>query len=136
MKTTNKKRWAVLCTVVALAVSMTGCGDALEKKAEEAIQEAKEKIIETVKEEINNKVQDVLSENGIEGAEDFDINDFEGLDIGELENSTGLDFSALENMDKLDFGELDLSQLQELLEQLMDIDFEAIGNNIESGVTQ
>lgn len=119
----------VLATVAAvtLLVTMTGCGDMIGQKAEDALQSAKEKVMESVKEEINTQVQKILEENGVENAADFDIEDIE---VGELEEATGLDFSALENMEKIDLGKLDMSQLQELLEQLLSVDFQTIESNL------
>lgn len=116
---------AVAAAVVLTAV--TGCGEAIGQKAEDTLQSAKEKVLESVKEEINTQVQKILEENGVENAADFDI---EEIKVDELEEVTGLDFSTLENMEKIDLGKLDLSQLQELLEQLLTIDFEKVEDSL------
>lgn len=122
-----KKKLMTMLMAATMVMTMAGCGDALSQKAEEALQEAQEKIMETVKEEINTQVEKIMEENGVEIPEDFDIEDF---NVEELEEATGLDFSTLENMEKIDLGELDLSQLEALLEQLMSIDFESIESNL------
>lgn len=122
-----KKKFMLILIAGMLLGTVTGCGDMIAQKAEEAWQEAQDKIMESVKEEINEQVQKILEENQIEIPEDFDIENF---NVGELEDATGLDFSSLENMDKLDLGELDLSQLEDLLEQLMSVDFESVESNL------
>jgi len=121
-----KKKLIMVFMMITMLTALNGCGEEIGKKAEEAWQDAQEKIIESVKADINEKVQEILEENQVEIPEDFNIEDF---NVGELEDATGLDFSTLENMEKIDLGELDLSQLEELLEQLLSIDFEAIESN-------
>ncbi len=122
-----KRKLLMMFTITAMIFTLVACGDEIGKKAEEAWQDAQEKIMEAVKEEISDQVQKIMEENQVEIPEDFNIEDF---NVEELEDATGLDFSTLENIEKIDLGELDLSQLEELLEQLLSVDFEAIESNL------
>jgi len=122
-----KKNLITVFMMITMLTALSGCGDEIGKKAEEAWQDAQEKIMESVKAEINDKIQEIMEENQVEIPEDFNFEDF---NIEELADATGLDFSTLENMEKIDLGELDLSQLEELLEQLLSVDFEAIESNL------
>ena len=72
-----KKKLIASILFITLAFGLVGCADLIGEEAAQAVEDAKQKVMETVKEEINTAVQEVLKENGVEGAEDFDLDDID-----------------------------------------------------------